>query len=331
MQKQSYINLAKTFALVLVIYSAPSCRTTESTSEEKAVFDANGQKIPDAQAGGARTAWRALDKNTDGITGVGVLNATIVFTNQDICTAFLVDSGNDDGPAYVLTNSHCTFFKHWGFDRLKATEHRVDQPVSSHFVMFNHFVDVPEKQRVSFKLKKVTYMTEYGTDVALLEVNATLKTLKDQGIIPLKLSATRPATGEAVRLIGVPLFHVSWSRNSLHISSCTVGRNAVIENGIYKAPESVAHQCSSVEGFSGGPLISIATGEVVLLNSHGAADSSSGDAPCTYATRPCEVLSNGTKKVWNDLNFAQYVDGISGCFAATGIFDLARTECKLPK
>ena len=325
--------LCKIFLAIMLGLSflMTACRTNNNNSVEKAVFDAHGQKVPDSEAGGPRTAWRSLDKSADRVTGVGVLNATIVFTNQDICTSFLIDSGNKSGPAYVITNSHCTFFKHWGFDRLKSNEFRIDQPVSNHFVMFNHFVDVPENQRMRFKLKKIAYMTEFGTDLAILEVDATLQTLIDSGINPLKLRKTRPGFGEPVRLIGVPLFHVSWSRNSLHISSCTVGRTAFIQNGVYTAPQSVTHQCGSVEGFSGGPLISDATGEVVLLNSHGAADSAYFDAACTYATKPCEVLSDGTKKVWDNLNFAQYVDGISGCFESSGVFDLKRLDCRLAK
>ena len=316
--------------IAIVGVALGACKSLDSaaTSEQKSVFDAEGQRLPDHDADSNRVAWRPLRREADGITGVGVLNAPILLAIPDICTASLIDTGATTGPAYVLTNSHCTFFEHWGFDPLKPDEFRTDR-ATSYYVTFNHFAGVPADLRMRYKLRRLTYTTEAGMDVAIMEVEATVAELLAKGIKPLKLRAKRPPFGEPVRLIGVPLVLVSEEKMTLQISECTIGRVAKLRNGIYSAPESVVHRCSSVPGFSGGPLLD-AAGGIVLLNSHGATEDSS-DPPCTYATRPCEVMPDGSEVVVVEANYGQYVDRMAGCFGPDGRFDLARPDCRLPK
>ncbi len=291
---------------------------------QAAVFDGAGNKIRDGEVIRSKPAWRDFNSNNpEKLSGVGVLGAPWV---GDVCTATLLDTGSASGPAYILTNAHCNFFAHWGLDFLRPDEVRTHR-WTGYSVTFHHYMDLPASQRKSFSLKEITYITESRTDLAIYELNASLEELAKQGIRPVRVSKTRPAQGDRVKLIGVPLLYVAADQKSLHISDCALLEVASLKNGSYEAPESVRHQCASLPGFSGGPLLS-SKGEIVLLNSHGS-DDEAGDADCTYETRPCERVG-GELVVRPELNYGQYVDRLPTCFH-DGKFDLSLKACGLPK
>jgi hypothetical protein len=301
-----------------------------------AIFDRNGSLLPDSQALSDAVNWRYLD-SSDKITGVGVLSAPIV---GDICTGFLVKTDVSNGPAYVITNGHCNFFAHYGFDMLGAKEFRINRQ-TDYKITFFHRKDVPEKERVTYQLRRIVYITEHLTDLGIFELQseksrsaATLKELASRGIQGLKLSQRKVKQGESARLVGTLLFFpgMDWwdhSVRTVRLSPCRLQETVELKNGAYSAPQSVVHQCSSLPGFSGGPLLD-ERGEVVLLNSHGNTQDSK-DPDCSYETKPCEVLSDGTFELREDRNYGQRVDGIASCFNKSGVFDLSATECLLPK
>ncbi len=313
-----------------------------SVSGRASLFERKGTslvKIDESLAESDRVNWKKLTPAHD-ITGVGYLGVSFGFWDQDICTTFVIDTGVDAGPAYVLSNAHCRFFEDFGAEALKANEVRVDQP-TSYYVSFEQEKMRKTDQarewgkRVRFSLKEVKYITESGTDMQLYEVAATLGELKSppHNLKPLKLKSTKPKTGDAVRIVGVPLRTVPSNDQVLHISDCAIGTVTKLVqkwgNEVYIYPESVRHQCSSIPGFSGGPLVD-ASGSVVLLNSHGT-DDFSKDAACTYASMPCEVDAEGKVTVNREINYGQYVDGLSGCFNEKGVFTLAKSSCGLKK
>ncbi len=318
----------KFWVVLLAGLAFAGCRTAgDDASSTKSLFDANGKKIDEAQANSDKPAWRPLEPS-DGLSGIGVLGVTFVVVEPDVCTAFLIDTGVPTGPAYVVTNAHCNFFQHLGSDMLGATEFRVNQH-TDYFINVNHYVSVPEEDRKKIEFKKLAYITESDIDVAIFETTKTIAQVTAMGYKPLKLSHARPAVGTRVGLVGVPLRTRDYDKQSLHISSCTVGEEVALKNGIYTAPHSVKHKCSSIPGFSGGPLVAD-DGTVVLLNSHGS-DDFSNDAPCSYESMPCEVRADGSVFVDKDMNYAQYVDGFSDCFNEAGVFDLARQACRLQR
>lgn len=310
--------MSRAFVLILAWFSL--------MSGHAAIFDERGRKIPDRDAPTSKVAWKDfIKKNELGLSGVGVLGAPFV---GDVCTAFLVDTGHAEGPAYVLTNGHCNFFAHYGFDFLGPTEFREHQTTSFH-VTFNHYPDVPTAQRKIFPLNELTFVTESGTDMALYRLRESLTELRAQGIRPLRLSSRPSVNGARVALIGAPLYYVLAEQKSLHISYCTLLGTVALKNGTYSAPESVAHQCSSLPGLSGGPLVDLQTREVVLLNSHGSDDASAWEAPCSYESRPCEVRPGRAPVVNPAMNYGQRVDRIAGCFDAWGAFNRTLKNCGL--
>lgn len=317
-----------TSAVVVATVTLYGCQQTKTLAQDKGIYDRDHNSLPIDQVNSSLVDWRALDKSRDGITGIGVLNLPAVVTSVDMCTAFLIDQHVDHAPAYIVTNAHCTL--HAVFAPLKTNEVRQNEDTSFE-VVFNHFVSVPANQRKRYKLAKLVYYTEKGMDLAIFQLEKTLNRLKKDGIKPLTVSPKKPASGPNAHLVGIPLLRVPEDQKSLHITGpCRLFGNAHLKNGIYEAPRSVIHNCSSIEGFSGGPVIDAASGEVVLINSHGDAGDST-DAPCTYASRPCEVDANGATNVVPKRNYGQYLDAISRCFNTAGRFDVSRPTCDLPK
>jgi MYXO-CTERM domain-containing protein len=300
------------------------CSLAGTTIGRAAVFDAQGNQIPDLQAGDGQVDWVDVLPGT-GYGGVGVLGIAPI---GDVCTASLVDTGTDTGPAYILTNAHCNYFEDLGANPLGPTEYRVHQ-ATSYYVTFNHFVSVPESQRVEYPLSELTYITEFDTDVAIYELGATLGELRARGFIPLPFVTQDPNVGETVTLVGVPLLYVPLGEMSLHKSDCPVGATVELLNGMYHAPFSVIHKCSSLPGFSGGPLLT-QDFHIALLNSHGTDQTIPNIPDCTYESRPCEILSDGGEVVHPERNYAQQVAGFGRCFDGTGTFDLGQAGCTLP-
>jgi Trypsin-like peptidase domain len=315
-------------ALVLMSILLLSCQQGSNSSKVNAVYDRDHRPLNISEVNSGKVAWRPLNKITDGLTGIGVLNLPLIFTNQDICTIFLIDTHVDSGPAYVMTNAHCTLH-HLLFNPLGPTEFRTTEDTSFEAI-FNHFVDVPASDRKHYTLEKLVYYTEFGTDLALFRLENSLGQMKADGIQPLTLATSIPSAGTKVQLVGVPLLRVPQDERSLHITdTCELSGTVTLRNGAYTAPRSVIHNCSSIEGFSGAPLMDVNTREVVLLNSHGDAGDSH-DAPCTYASQPCEVDRDGSVHLEPTRNYGQYLVPLSGCFDNLGKFDLRAPHCALP-
>lgn len=321
--------ILKYWFLLVAAFALSSCQTSNNSSATKGIFDRNHNPLPVSEVNSGKVAWRPLDKIMDGISGIGVLNVPAIVTTLDMCTTFLIDTKVDSGPAYIVTNAHCTLHR-LGFDPLGPKEIRLNEETNFN-VIFNHFMGVSSDLRASYKLTKLIYYTENGTDLSIFQLQKTLGKLKRDGFRPLKLATTKPAPGTKVRLVGVPLLRVPFDERSLHITeTCEIFGNANLRNGIYSAPNSVIHNCSSVEGFSGGPVLDRKTNEVVLINSHGASGDST-DAPCTYASQPCEVDENGQIHMEIKRNYGQYLTPLVHCFDSNGRFTLYAPECELPK
>lgn len=283
-----------------------------------AIFDIHRNKIPDREAKSTEVNWRKVSQGE--FTGVATLRAPFL---GDVCSAFLIDTEVSEASAYVLTNGHCAFFETLGVDSVRPGEVRVNRKTK----LSVRFPQVPGAP--VYPLLRSVYLTETETDVAIYALGMTLADLRAKGIVPLKLSSKSLGAREKLRLIGVPLLYVDAKDKVLHVSACEALYSVSLQNGEFLAPESIAHQCSSLPGLSGGPLITD-SGEVKLLNSHGAADDSFFSSDCDYEIRPCELRPGRSPLVRLDMNYGQKVSGIRGCFNSAGIFDRDLNSCGLP-
>src|SRR5262249_2746396 len=160
----------------------------------------------------------------------------------------------------------CTLHK-LGFNPLGPKEVRVRER-TDFVATFRRLKRVAVSDQLTFRLKEISYYTERDTDLAIFRAEESLGYFLRLGIRPLKLAKRKLTKGSPLRIVGAPLARVSESEHYLRVSDCRAGASVALKNGPYRAPFSVIHQCSSIEGFSGAPLVDPKTLEVYLINSH---------------------------------------------------------------
>jgi hypothetical protein len=94
----------------------------------------------------------------------------------------------------LLTAGHCISLEPYGVIR--------NQPLTAR-VTFNYFVDTSLDRRVTPRTRATGWSTMKGTDLALVELDATLGDLAAQGIRPLLLATSAPDPGRAVFWTGI--------------------------------------------------------------------------------------------------------------------------------
>jgi hypothetical protein len=131
-------------------------------------------------------------------------------------------------------------------------------------------------------------------------------------------------------MIGVPQSGVQRVKRFLRRSTCQLTGRANVREGGYEWFGSFRHQCSSVGGSSGSPMISVGTHEIVAINNTGV-DDSALDSPECAIDRPCEVAADGSVHTDYMSNYAERVTDIPSCFDAEGVFSLDVAGCKLAR
>ncbi|WP_248747667.1 serine protease [Pseudomonas sp. MWU12-2037] len=182
------------------------------------------------------------------------------------CTAALIDTRHNHEttaqPAYLLTAGHCISSTH----KKIITNQTIDDTIK-----FNYFGDARDQIK-TYKLKKINWSSMRGTDLAVIELEASLQELIDAGIQPLSIGA-RPEPGSVIIAIGAPLL------DYLYQSFCTLAPatdyhlDSYGEHWIWR--NMLNGQCHGIQrGASGGPIVELETGKVVgVLNSvHGDSD-----------------------------------------------------------
>lgn len=291
-----------------------------------AVFDRQGNKLSEVGLDPERVDWQLLESRPNvGYSGIGLITIR-EFSN---CTGFLIAT-HHQAPAYVVTNGHCIDL----IDNLLSpteivVDRRLRQSGRSAAVLSytpDYFVK-PQRSRRTYKVQRILYATMKNSDLALLELPITQGDLIRTGISPLTIAPQPAPLGQRIEVVGVPGSVIPNHRHFLHRSSCLLGPTVRVKEGVYEWTQALRNRCSVVGGMSGSPMI--ANGQVVgIINTGGGYDR---DRNLCALNNPCEVGSNGRPQHTIHENYGQPIDQLPSCFNERGLFDLARSSCRLEK
>ena len=293
-----------------------------SNLAQAAIYDQNGNKIPDAEVNSSQVNWKLLSAEQDRkYNGIGLLEQE----SEGFCTAFFLNTGGDDNaPAYAVTNGHCADIH----TEPAAREVLINQPSSIVFKL-NYFVNAKNRVR-PVRVRRLVYATMKGTDISILELDTTFNQLVKEGFTPWTIAAVPPSIGEPIEVIGIPMTGVQSSLSYLHRAYCKVGQVVNLREGVYHWEQAIRTRCSVVGGMSGSPVVSLRSNQVVAIANTGVDDKALKQPECTK-NRPCEIFSDGKVATFPKENYAQRVYHIPSCFDRKGIFNLNLSSCGLEK
>ncbi|MFC1403057.1 MULTISPECIES: serine protease [Streptacidiphilus] len=232
----------------------------------------------------------------------------------DDCSGSLIamPSSVSSDPALVMTNGHCL---ETGF--LDPGQVVVDQASTRSFSLLSS----TGRKLATLRAVKVAYATMTDTDITIYQLGKTYAQIQSSyGIAPLRLSATHPTAGAAIKVVSG-----YWKTTY----SCAIDGFVYQlheSNWVWKDSVRYTSTCNTIGGTSGSPVIDTATGLVVAVNNTGNEDGSR----CTL-DNPCEVDQNGNVTVHQGTNYAEETYEIPACVASGNRFDLTLPGCTLPK
>lgn len=302
------------------------CLNSSNSSSLKAIFDCDGNKLPDKDANSKEVNWIKLSSKNEKhkkFNGVGRYGG---------CTGSLIDTqtGESSSPAYILTNGHCISYNRG----LLPADGAFFDLGQTRAMTFDYYYDFePIRDRKSYKTKNVLYATMDSTDIALVELEGvTLQELKILGINAYEISASIPEENKEIINVGIPA--TGLDEVVLRYSLCKRKERVPILEGGYKFPNAYQLKCNVLSGSSGSPVFipeendDSSIRKIAWLVNTTVNDSSEGQNPCSL-NRPCEVDDNGIKTVNTKINYMQGVSFLSSCFDDKGIFDKNLSSCKL--
>ncbi|WP_347903316.1 serine protease [Pseudomonas purpurea] len=226
------------------------------------------------------------------------------------CTAALLDTRNRHGkavgPAYLITAGHCVAFAY-------GTAH-LDEPIDA-TITFSFFHDTP-KQHMTYPTRMARWTSIVGTDLAILEVEASLATLIKKGINPLKLASHQHSTAHNVLNLGAP---AGYKEKGLRLSACSEGMAGTFIDhpGVFSL--AMRNLCDLRGGSSGSPMLDRQNNEITSIVSKVAATSSNQASPDCHATAACQAAT---------FNYSYPANFLHLCFIE-GIFDANAPDCSL--
>jgi uncharacterized protein (TIGR03437 family) len=258
-------------------------------------------------AGGANDAFAAVARFRGALT----------------CTGSLIDpsdSGADSAKAWLLTAGHCISLEPYGVIR--------NQPLTAQ-VQFNYFVDSPDR-RVTVRSRSTGWSTMKGTDLALVELDATLGDLRAQGIRPLRLAATVAVAGSPIFWTGISGSPIPSELQFVRLGNCTLGRRVHVLEGSWIWNDEISNNCPDLYGgASGSPLFDATSKEIIgVIGTSTLLNFETGPDYDCQVNRPCVMLAGGPV-MERDTSYASAVHGIGQCFDQANEFDIHRPGCPL--
>ncbi|MBL8228731.1 MAG: trypsin-like peptidase domain-containing protein [Bryobacterales bacterium] len=242
------------------------------------------------------------------------------------CTATLLKVASEappGAPAYVLTAGHCIE------EQADPNAVYANRPEEGFEFVLNWFIDSQQQQRV-IPVRRVTYSTMKGQDLAILELAASHDELAAAGFRALEIAATGPANGIEVEAVHAPVSNVPEDERFLRISTCRLEGTANLVEYHWFFYDTWKNRCADIwGGSSGSPLLDRGTGQILAVtNTTTSGPSARGGNWDCFAGRPCEVTRDGARVV-ESMNYAIPVHGLRQCFNAAGVFSLNQRSCPL--
>lgn len=239
-------------------------------------------------------------------SGVGLLSLQSGLT----CSAVLLDTrnrqGRATGPAYLLTSGHCVLFQYGSA--------RTNPPFKAS-VTFHYFHDMPQRKR-RYAIRTARWSSLVGTDLAVLEVNATLASLIQAGVNPLKLASHQTNESQDTLNIGAPS---GFTEQGLRLSACTeqTAGTFIDHPGVF--PLAMKNSCDLHGGNSGSPMLNRRTNEITGIVSKVVTSRNTPAPPgCEHSTS-CKAAR---------FNYSYPANFLHTCFI-DGVFTSDGADCSL--
>lgn len=234
------------------------------------------------------------------------------------CTGTVIDTGVDDGPAYVITNGHCT----GDVGRPPQSVTVGEDWFGQGFLLDTH--DNPSPYIVSAEV--LEYSTMRGRDVSIVRLKESLGELKELGIAPIPIVDEEPAAGTKVRNIAAPVQDMDQEKWVLRGGDCTLTHQTDLIEFNWLWRDAWANDCPGVrQGSSGSPLLTVGADGgpqaiAAIINTTTWAAAAANGGHC-FLNRPCELGDGGPTMV-EETSYAVSVAGIGRCFDDKGAFAL---------
>jgi hypothetical protein len=213
--------------------------------------------------------------------------------------------------ATVITNGHCVRSPFLG-----AREILVDQRRWMRIELLDGRGDVALEARAS----RLEYATMFRTDLAVLTLRETYDDLTAAGVTPFVLATRGPSRGDRIR---IPSGYWTEQRNCV-----TPGIAHRLHERSWDWVDSIRlpalDGCAIRGGYSGSPIVSRATDEVVGIANTGYV----GGRKCIDSA--CEESRNGKVVMRKNMNYGQQTWMLLTCIGPERTFDLATPGCELP-
>ncbi|WP_374456743.1 serine protease [Nocardioides sp.] len=219
-------------------------------------------------------------------------------------------SALDADPAVVITNGHCVRTPFLG-----AREVLVDQRQWKRIELLDGDGDVA----MTVRGVHLRYASMYRTDLAVYELRETYADLAAKGVTPLALAATGPSRGDRIR---IPSGY--WTEQRACTTTGTVHR---LHERAWDWWDSIRlpalDGCAIRGGYSGSPIVSRETGEVVGIANTGYV----GGRRCIDSA--CEENRRGRIVMRRNMNYGQQTALLTGCIGVDRRFSLDTPGCRL--
>lgn len=241
------------------------------------------------------------------------------------CTGTLIDTDAPSGPAYILTNGHCTG------DLGRSAQ--IVTVGEEWFGPADFFAAAGSDAILPVEARTLEYSTMRGRDIAIVQLDATLGELEALGVRPVPIANDEPEPGTSVVNIGVPVQELEPDDWVLRRGGCTLGEQRTLIESSWLWFDTWSNDCPGiVPGSSGSPLFAMDpdTGEpteiVSMINTTSWGVTAADGGAC-FINRPCQVLPDTVEMV-EETSYGVSVAGVNRCFDSKGEFTID-ADCPL--